>query len=484
LDLFFNPWGLKITDSYIFFYNKAFALGGTEFSLNSLSEFNRIMTSYILLRSNKESGPHNLSELKSLGLKPNDLIWVEGQSVSWRNPGEIKELKTLLATVELKTAPPVYEPVLSEEKPMEQFNRYQPPPEEKIPEQSNYFNIGVIQEEVKIVPERVKEVLTHTPIEKRRVFVAMPANGVHAEKIVVPDPVSSPVKETNPVPRKVAVISDLDDEPVTQTKYSKPLDEIKEMYVRNMMQQRRKRTFHLKDIPNGVKQVAVVAGLIICGIIIGLMWRRSPGKESILSQQRVPQPKQEIAGSKTVSNESLKNTGFETGASEVNKTDQQVDPVTYDENYAVKQSRKKSEAKKNTGDGNTIPDREPVADDNAKTIQVRNEISEPREVPVENILSQVFVKSNNYKVAAFGGVKDLQLTVRNDSKYVLDNVTVELQYLKPSELPLKTETVYFKSVPPNGTQTIAMPKTNRGIKVIYKITKIESKAYNASLAGL
>ena len=53
------------------------------------------MTTYILLRSNRESGPFTLDQLLENGLRPDDLIWVEGQSACWRNPHEIRELSEL-----------------------------------------------------------------------------------------------------------------------------------------------------------------------------------------------------------------------------------------------------------------------------------------------------------------------------------------------------------------------------------------------------
>lgn len=51
---------------------------------------------YILLRNNKESTPLSLGELTRMGLKPEDLVWVEGQSVCWLGPGEIQELRSLV----------------------------------------------------------------------------------------------------------------------------------------------------------------------------------------------------------------------------------------------------------------------------------------------------------------------------------------------------------------------------------------------------
>lgn len=54
---------------------------------------------YLLLRNNKQSGPHSLEELLKLGLKPMDLIWVEGKSFGWSYPSEIQSLKSYVASV-------------------------------------------------------------------------------------------------------------------------------------------------------------------------------------------------------------------------------------------------------------------------------------------------------------------------------------------------------------------------------------------------
>jgi hypothetical protein len=55
---------------------------------------------YLLLRNNKQSGPHSLDELKSMGLKAYDLVWSEGRSAAWRYPCEIEELKPFAPQVE------------------------------------------------------------------------------------------------------------------------------------------------------------------------------------------------------------------------------------------------------------------------------------------------------------------------------------------------------------------------------------------------
>ncbi len=58
------------------------------------------MATYLLLRNNKESGPYTLPELEAKGLKPYDLVWVEGKSAAWRYPSEVEELKRFAPIVE------------------------------------------------------------------------------------------------------------------------------------------------------------------------------------------------------------------------------------------------------------------------------------------------------------------------------------------------------------------------------------------------
>src|ERR1700742_3058960 len=74
-----------------------------------MKPLNRNLTMYLLLRNNKQGGPYSLEELKSMGLKAYDLVWLEGKSAAWRYPCEIEELKAF--------APPV------EEQPFDRFYR-------------------------------------------------------------------------------------------------------------------------------------------------------------------------------------------------------------------------------------------------------------------------------------------------------------------------------------------------------------------------
>ncbi|HRO47302.1 hypothetical protein [Agriterribacter sp.] len=60
------------------------------------------MKEYLLLRNNTESGPYSLDELRVMGLKAYDLIWVEKRSFSWKYPSEISELSAFAPPVEMR----------------------------------------------------------------------------------------------------------------------------------------------------------------------------------------------------------------------------------------------------------------------------------------------------------------------------------------------------------------------------------------------
>jgi len=61
------------------------------------------MKEYLLLRNNAESGPYSFEELKSMGLKPFDLIWIQNKSFTWKYPSEISELAEFAPAIEIQS---------------------------------------------------------------------------------------------------------------------------------------------------------------------------------------------------------------------------------------------------------------------------------------------------------------------------------------------------------------------------------------------
>lgn len=442
------------------------------------------MASYLLLRDNKESGPFSVEDLRKTGFKPYDLIWVEGKSAAWRYPSEIEELKPFAPIVE--------------EQPFDRFFKKSEP-----------------EAEIREEPPIKEEYLRYTPIEKkeepafspkRSVFVTLPnQKQIVAERLAVTERPArrEPEKNTTPPP----VISITETAPAAEIKYSQPLDEIKEMYVKTL--QDRKSRIAQKTVWLGwAKKAGVVAGLIVVGILAGLAIRSSDGKEGNVANETVktntamtdtaldqPTEEQQPALQNESSNELSSATGAQKNDEVVSSYKQ---PGKTNEERTTLKIRKETmlivPQQKSMFDKRQTPPSSGVDETTGeRSRKVRNGdesvagVTEEKPVPAKtnknSLRDLVSVSSNDYKIVAFGGIRNLYLTVTNNSKYELDHVIVELQYLKPSEEPLRTENVNFKAIAANSSATIRIPDTNRGIKVSYKIINIDSKQSAGDVAG-
>ena len=411
------------------------------------------MTTYILMRNNKQSVPLTLAELLQIGFKPYDLIWIEGKSAMWRYPSEIAELKDFAEAVE--------------EQPYDRFCSKKKTDEKSTAPQNSSF--------------------------KKQVFVSLP------------DKSNNEFITTSTQAHKTATPAEIFHEPApaAEIKFSQPLDDIKEFYVNNLKEKKRK-TAHQLIILQSIKRIASYMGLIAIGILSGyfFFFSKSNKNPSIADNKLIPiesvipalnQPKENIE-SHEISNE-LNSVNEDSKQSflpdeELTKTEKNI----IKEKQAANQSSTNLQIKGKEHPQINIINTEQVApgvEINNKTGErnktIRNENDETIQSPINpvNELSKlVIVKSNDYQRGAFGGIRNLELTLTNQSKYFLDKVVVELQYVKPSEQPLRSENITFRSIPPDGVLTIAVPPSNRGIKVAFKISKIESKELTNEMAGL
>ncbi len=401
------------------------------------------MNSYILLRNNKESSSLNLEALLQSGLKSTDLIWVECQSVCWQHPHEIAELKALVAG---SNSQPVVEQVKSQ-----------------LLESSNDTD--------EIIPEKT--------VENKLVFVELPASPASvnlAKKQSNEDVLSDlhkygglSVSEKQPSEKKPDDIS---------IKYSRPLDEIKEMYVKNLEKQNKSQKADIKiKLPKEFKKIAVYAGLVIAGaglmLLINNIGRK---KSSAIAQQNTVTKPVEALPPEPVQN-SIQEPVVE--QSEL-PADEVAAPTVEKENLEVP-------VKKSTFEKKESESKETIAVNNEKVEKDKQEVKEAivaKPVSTESISSKLSLKANDYVVGSFGGIRNLEITLQNDSKYLLDKVAAELQYLNPEGLILKTENIYFQSVSPGQKETVAVKKSKRGVKINYKITSIESRVLNNGTAGL
>lgn len=361
--------------------------------------------SYILLRDNTESSSLSLEELKAIGLLPTDRIWIECQSVGWRNPLEIKELKKLVITTQ----------------PVDQSNESDTP-DDRIAgsKQSN-------------VAKKRNKILAGMTVTNRL--------GLRKKQ-------KTSIKWTEEELHQ----SDKDD--LTG-------DVLKE--------QGRKKNFRL---PASVKKIALYMGLIISGALLVLLIQRIETKPATTVQQAAP--------------ENENNTVVKATMPVTNNEDSVPLPIINevaslplsDENDKVVKAPVKQDS-----DTQTVPlvsaNKTTPPELSKNTPEKKsNPVIEKKEplITTESIAARLTLQANEYKVGAFGGIKDLTMTLQNKSPYLVDKVTVEVSYLNPDGNALKTEEVFFQSLKPGDAISLEVDKYKRGVKVSYRIIDIESKA--------
>ena len=472
------------------------------------------MDTYLLLRSNKQSGPYSLQQLVSFGLKPYDLVWVEGKSAAWRYPSEVDLLKDYAPATEEQPYDRFYKK--AEEQPADQPVQKQ----ENKPVQKQEEIYVLPKEETYVLPVEHKTITT-----SKKVFVSMPGNHipkkpvepvqVKAPKIIeekpaiieerkieskpilvkeepviverTPSPKQEPVKTEKIVsPKEEPTYYDrtvsIKEEPVLNEKYSESLDDIKRRYTETYLSRKKKS----KWTSTHTSLVQVFGGAIFFCLLVVFAYKNFSGEET-QSKTTVIQPDKRSINTSTLTNTPTTIPAAVTETQKqhpVRKTQKvkEIDPP--DESLAINTKQQKKNVV-STEDEINASDYEPEQ----KAVMTKS-IEEPKIEPVRpktrpvNISRLVNVRANNYKQRAFGGVTNLELTVNNDSKFELDKVIVELQYLKPSEQPIKTERIVFNSIEPNGSQTLKIPDYLRGIKVAYRVTSIESSQYERQTAGL
>lgn len=90
----------------------------------------------------------------------------------------------------------------------------------------------------------------------------------------------------------------------------------------------------------------------------------------------------------------------------------------------------------------------------------------------------IAVSTNDYRTGFLGGIKNLELIVRNQTEYPLDNVVVTVQYLRSNSEVFKTEQYTINEVPAKGTRAVEAAGSRKGMKVQLKLMSITSQAMN------
>ena len=339
-----------------------------------------------------------------------------------------------------------------------------------------------------------------------KVFVSMPVRSNSRQNETQPKKTVGQLNTENiaeefPAKRIIEEKQFVEEEVELKQEYSQSLDEIKRMYAENYLQ-RKQKTSRKQSLVRFFQAAGIAACAIGLGALVYFVFLTGDKNEQPLNLAATSQPQYENNipdNSEIKPSSSKKQVKYQETAGNNNNSEKKV--------YTVPKNGDVADPENSTGiteiendQEEIVPDEnavvgkteiDPVTGQRNKTTRsntgetTNNNTGEVVSVRSTAVINKfVSVKSNNYIRKPFGGIQDLQLTVSNKSKFILDQVSVELLYLKPSEQPLKTEIVRFTDIAPNGTMTIKIPDSQRGIKVTYKILEVESSQFDKHLAGM
>lgn len=453
---------------------------------------------YLLLRNNKQSGPHSLDELKSMGLKAYDLVWLEGKSAAWRYPSEIDELSSFAPAVE--------------EQPFDRF--FKRPSASTAAANNNNNDTGVSVRSTTEVPVAIespspKSSPMSSPMSpgKRIIYVTMPAgkSPAVAEKIRETTRDASiremparetAVREMNPSYARAA-IEDYSAQPsAEQTTLVDYLP--------------RRKSLKTRTITRFVAIGFCILALLAAGIFIGLSLDKdalglphkmvATGSPSNAEQPIVHPTAQQLPVPASSTSSPLASTSPPLASTSPSAPTRQEAPATNTSSLPTrtgKTSPRSSLASRGdrSAHGPVKFTTAPATRDSASTASIpvmqreavhRSDNAEthpasPATVDKEALrtalASQISVGANSYSVGTFGGISDLQVTVTNRSAYPLDLVVVEVQYIQANKKVFRTEELHFRGVGAGSALMLEAPKSPRGIKVQYKVTTINSAAF-------
>jgi hypothetical protein len=389
------------------------------------------MSSYLLLRNNKETGPFTIEEIKGMSLKPYDLLWVVGKSAAWRYPGEINELKSF--------APPVPEQI-----------------SDSNVKKSNSDNTSVVSSNTKKadqVNSRIWENNTLQGAKERAVYVNLPSEKKQAT--IQPDRILFDMEFSVPLKHE-------------------PAYDFSDLY--------RKKSTPVIHFSAKVLWISTIVLLFGAGLLTGFFI--SDRRKYFSTDANHPQTshaldpaalntKKNISPVISTSNftgdkPNKENSTFTNHVKTADPASRK--PVTdTDKKNSKNIAIKKDSAINQTADISSLK-----LNDSLKqiTFSKTEMLYQKIKAHPENYVNLV---TGRYSTGVFGGISSFPVTVTNNSPVTMDQVVITIAYIQNNEKIFKTESLSFNDLQPGETVTMKAPKSPRGIKIATRIQLINSR---------
>ncbi|GEP94337.1 hypothetical protein [Chitinophaga cymbidii] len=119
-----------------------------------------------------------------------------------------------------------------------------------------------------------------------------------------------------------------------------------------------------------------------------------------------------------------------------------------------------------------------IADRKDMQHQAQVQFVDRREYFRKNWKQYISVNTGDYRTGFLGGIKDLQVQVRNQTEYPLDNAIVSVQYLRGNGDVFKTEQYTVHNIPAKGVQSVTASNSRKGSKVNIRLLSVTSQPMN------
>ncbi|OQP40910.1 hypothetical protein A4H97_14995 [Niastella yeongjuensis] len=492
------------------------------------------MNQYLLLRDNKQTGPYSAQELAAKGLKPYDLVWLEGKSAAWRYPGELEELKAFAPVMEgTETSLQAVAETVPEAQPVSK----------QVEQTSKHIYVTMPKGKAQTASTPVaKKEETAKAVSSQNDKNANTANNTQKKAAATTYLISEEDDELNSALLKghksrkqeddqinSGFMNDYESRKAAWSKNNsggsavkaveKPIEKAASQPKKETWAGPKKDQFDLKTLLAGSSQylqnnknltrVLVAVVLILGGVVIGLVinsGHKQPDTralESLVKEIRDKQNEKTTSTPRTGDVAQKSKESRHTAEREhvynndhVNSDPEPASTSGSNENPANRPGGRHAVIKK---DNSVVTPPPPPTKSitvpispTTQTVETSPTNMEPKEKGIDkeviekarkNIYEQVHVEASAFKVGLLGGVSDLDITVQNTSLYALDQVAVEVRYFGPEKKLVKTQTLLFNSIPPGKRRTVEAPSTRRGITIEYGVISINSKALGLAQSG-
>ena len=390
------------------------------------------MSSYLLLRNNKESGPFTIEEIKGMPLKAFDLIWVAGKSAAWRYPAEIPELKSFAPAV----------------------------PEQAV--------------EAGFKKNNTENALSgHSPAGKPG--SSNSRSGENSSQRLIP---AGSVYVNLPHDKKAAAVSHnrVVSEPNQEQEYKpEPVYDYTDLYKR--------KPSHSVQFSGRVLLISTIVLFFVAGILTGLFIsdRRKFFSVDASRTQSGPVIKPAPVNQQKVNSTTL-------------NPDNQLTIIYPDSIKTINPASKKltGGAKKNLKNSGVKKDTVLNQDASYTALKLVDSTLKQNTISKDEILYQkikahpedyVDLVTGHYSTGVFGGISSFSVSIKNNSPVILDLVVVNIQYIQNNDKIYKTESLSFNDLEPGETVSLKAPKSSRGIKISTRIHIVNSRKLDLSYSN-